>query len=102
MRPPTCCTGRLWAAQGRRGLAVLAARSGLPAGPRLGLAALQVVAQGRSQAVLAGPLRRLGRVGPGAGMLGLWLFGRHRGPLAKLPAELADAGPRVNRDGCAP
>ena len=100
MRPPTFCTGRLWAAQGRRGSAVVAARVWLPAGSRLGLAALQVVAQGRSQAVLPGPLRRLGRGGPGAGMLGLWLIGRHRGPLAKLSAELADAGPWVNRDSC--
>jgi hypothetical protein len=31
-------------------------------------------------------------------MLGFWLIGRHRGPQAKLPAELADAGPQVNRD----
>jgi hypothetical protein len=32
-------------------------------------------------------------------MLGVWLIGRHRGPLAKLLAELADAGAEVNRVG---
>jgi hypothetical protein len=96
MRPLTLCTGRLWAAQGRRGSAVAAVWFGLAAGPGLGLAAFQVIPQGGSQAVLPGPL---GRLGWGTGMFGrFWLIGRHRGPLAKLPAELPDAGPGVNRD----
>src|SRR5262245_57893598 len=102
MRRLTLCTGRLWAAQGRRGSAVVALRLGFPARPRLGFPALQVVAQGRGQAVLSGSLGRLGHSGPGGGVLGVWLVGRHRGPLAKLLAELADAGPEVNRGGAPP
>lgn len=95
MRPLTLCTGRFWAAQGRHGSAAVPACFRLPAGARLGLAALQVVPEGGRQAVLPGFLGRLGR---SIGMPGrLWLIGRHRGPLAKLRAELADPRPRVNR-----
>jgi hypothetical protein len=100
MRPLTLCTGRLWAAQGRRGSAVVAVWSGLAAGPCLGFAAFQVIPQGGRRAVLPRPLGRFGR---DTGMLGrFWLIGRHRGPLAKLPAELPDAGPGVNRDPVCP
>ncbi len=83
-------------------LASVAVRPRLPAGPRLGLAAFQIVPQGGRQAgpmAFAGPLAR--SVHPwtkSSAFLACWRTWRTPGrPLATLGAELADAASQVNR-----